>query len=344
MTRLERLREALEAPLLVTTPVNVLYLCGLESSNAALLVDGERVVLFSDFRYAEAARGVEGVEFVEIERALLRGVRGHLDGRVGFEAAQVSYAGWEELSESGAELLPTTGVVERMRAVKDDGEIASIRRAAEITSEAYARLAEEPFVGRSEKDLAWRMDVLMHELGADGPAFPTIVAAGANAATPHAHPGGQLIEPDQTVIVDAGARVDGYAADCTRTFATGELSSELARAYAVCLEAQQAGVDAVAPEARGKEVDSAARSVIADAGFGDAFGHGLGHGVGLLVHEAPVLRPESEDVLELSNVVTVEPGIYLRGTGGIRIEDLVVVTDGDREVLTTFTKDIVLVR
>jgi Xaa-Pro aminopeptidase len=341
--RLDRLQAELDEPFLVTTPVNVRYLCGLDSSNAALLVSADRARLFSDFRYAEAARAVDGVEFTEVERAIFVGVRPHLDGRVGFEAGHVTYANWEALRESAAELVPTTGVVERLRAVKDDAELGAIRHASEITSQAYLQLAEERFVGRTERELAWRMDTFMHELGADGPAFPTIVAGGRNSATPHAHAGNRPLEAGETVIVDAGARVDGYASDCTRTFATGELEPELRRAYDVCLEAQRAGVEAVAPGAAGREVDTVARGLIAEAGFGDAFGHGLGHGVGLLVHEAPVLRPESDDFLQPGNVVTVEPGIYLSGRGGIRIEDLVLVTAQGRETLTGFTKELVTV-
>lgn len=341
--RLEQLRAELDSPLLVTTPVNVRYLCGLDSSNAALLVSADRTQLFTDFRYAEAARAVEGVEFTEVERAIFTGVRPHLDGSVGFEAGHVTHANWETLRGSGAELVPTAGVVERLRAVKDEGELGAIRRAAEITSRAYAQLADERFVGRTERALAWQMDTFMHDLGAESPAFPTIVAAGPNSATPHAHAGDRPIETGETVIVDAGARVEGYAADCTRTFATGELGPNLGRAYDVCLEAQLDGVQAVVPDAVGRDVDTVARDLIAGAGFGDSFGHGLGHGVGLLVHEAPVLRPESDDVLQAGNVVTVEPGIYLPGAGGVRIEDLVVVTEDGPEVLSAFTKELITV-
>jgi Xaa-Pro aminopeptidase len=343
MNRIDDLRPLLDAPLLITTPVNVRYLTGFESSNAALLVDGGRAVLFSDFRYAEAGRAVEGVEFVEVERALIRGVTGHVEGALAFEKSHLTYANYELLRDAGLELVPTAGVVEQLRAVKTDEELDVIRRAAAITNQAYERLAEERFVGRTERELAFRFWSFMHEAGAHGEAFETHVASGPNGATPHAATSDRVVQEGETVIVDAGASLDGYASDCTRTFATGELPDELARAYEVVREAQQAGLEAVAPGVSGRDADAAARRVIDEAGFGAEFGHGLGHGVGLLVHEAPTLRPESGDTLEPRNVVTVEPGIYLSGRGGIRIEDLVVVQDGEPLVLTPFTKDLVTV-
>jgi Xaa-Pro aminopeptidase len=344
MSRIDRLREGLEEPLLVTHGVNVQYLVGFQSSNAALLVEPARVRLFSDFRYAEAARAVEGVEFVETKRSLAVSLAELLEGRIGFEADAVSYANWETLGAGeGLELVPRRGLVEALRAIKDDEELDAIRQAAEITSEAYARLAEEPFVGRTERDLAWRLDELFHELGAHAPAFETIVASGANGARPHARPTDREVGAGETVVIDAGAMVDAYCADCTRTFATGPLPNELKDAYATCLEGQLAGLEAVRPGVEGVDADEAARGKIEAAGLGANFGHGLGHGVGLEVHEAPRLSRESTDTLVAGNVVTVEPGVYLQGFGGIRIEDLVIVADGAPEVLTSFTKDLVTV-
>jgi Xaa-Pro aminopeptidase len=343
--RVARLRERLEEPLLVTSGANVRYLAGFASSNAALLVEPDRTRLFSDFRYAEAGRAVAGVEFVETERSLLSDLAELLEGRIGFEADDVAYAGYETLRGGGLELVPRRGLVEELRAVKHDGELAAIGRASELTSEAFARLSEEPFVGRTERELVWRLEELFHELGADGAAFSAIVASGAKSARPHAEPGERTIEAGQTVIVDAGCMVDGYCCDCTRTFATGPLPSELERAYEVCLAGQEAGLGAVRAGANARAVDAVARDRIAEAGLADSFGHGLGHGVGLLVHEAPRLSPLSpeDETLAAGNVVTVEPGIYLEGVGGVRIEDLVVVTDDGPEVLTTFTKDLVTV-
>ena len=343
MSRVDRLRARLEEPLLVTNGVNVRYLVGFSSSNAALFVEPERVRLFSDFRYAEAARAVEGVEFVETKRSLVGSLAELLEGTVGFEADAVSYASWEVLRAGGLELVPRRGLVEALRAVNDESELEAIRRAGEITSEAYARFAGERFVGRTERELAWRLDELFHELGADAPAFETIVASGPNAARPHARPTDRAMEAGETVVVDAGAMVGGYNADCTRTFATGPLSDELESAYAATLEAQLSGLEATRAGVTGVDADEAARAKIEAAGFGENFGHGLGHGVGLEVHEAPRLSRESTDTLAAGNVATVEPGVYLEGLGGIRIEDLVVVTDGEPEVLTSFGKDLITV-
>jgi Xaa-Pro aminopeptidase len=341
--RVDRLREALEEPLLVTHGVNVRYLVGFASSNAALFVEPDRVRLFSDFRYAETGRAVEGVEFVETKRSLVAALAELLEGSVGFEADAVSFASWETLRAGGLELVPRRGLVEALRAVKDDEELDAIRRAGAVTSEAYDRLAEERFTGRTERELAWRLDELFHELGAQAPAFETIVASGPNSAKPHARPTDRVVEAGETVVVDAGALVDGYCADCTRTFATGPLPDELRSAYTVCLEAQLAGLAATRAGVTGIDADGAARERIEAAGLGERFGHGLGHGVGLEVHEAPRLSRESADTLAAGNVATVEPGIYLEGLGGIRIEDLVIVTDGEPEVLTSSTKDLVTV-
>jgi Xaa-Pro aminopeptidase len=343
MTRLERLQASLEEPLLVSNLVNVRYLAGFDSSNAALVVEPERVRLFSDFRYAELGRSIQGVEFVETKRSLYAALAELLEGGHGFEADDLTYGKWETLSAGGLELVPRRGLVEALRAVKDESELDAVRRAAAVTSEAYARFAEETFVGRTERDLAWRMDELFHELGAEGPAFETIVAAGPNGARPHSRPSDREVGPGEAVVVDSGARLDGYCSDCTRTFATGPLPERLQEAYAVCLEAQLAGLEAVRVGATGVEADAAARRVIEEAGFGEAFGHGLGHGVGVDVHEAPRLARESSDTLVAGNVVTVEPGIYLEGLGGIRIEDLVIVGEDAPEVLTGFTKDLLSV-
>ncbi|HEX6699131.1 MAG TPA: Xaa-Pro peptidase family protein [Gaiellaceae bacterium] len=341
--RVERLGASLEEPLLVTNPANLRYLTGFDSSNAALLVARDGVRLFADFRYAVAGRAVPGVEFVETERALFAGLARHLSGRIAFESDHLTYASYEMLHAAGIELVARSGLVEALRAVKEEAELETIRRAAAITSEAFAGFSRERFVGRTERELTWRMEELLHELGAQGTAFPTIVAAGATGSTPHARGGDREVEAGATVVVDAGAILDGYCSDCTRTFATGPLPDTLKEAYTVCLGAQLAALDAVRPGAVGREVDAVARDRIAEAGFGEAFGHGLGHGVGVVVQEEPRLTQTSEQVLEPGNVVTVEPGIYLEGLGGIRIEDLVVVRDGEPEILTSFAKDLVSV-
>ena len=341
--RVERLRTTLEEPLLVTNAKNVEYLVGFKSSNAALLVEPEQVRLFADFRYAEAARSVVGVEFVETERALLKGIARRLSGRIGFDPTSVTYAGYEELREGGLELVPRPGAVEGLRAVKDADELEAIRRACAISDRVFERLADEQFSGRTERDVAWTIEQLFHEEGGEATAFELVVASGPNAAKPHGRAGDRVIQRSETVVVDAGCRIDGYCSDYTRTFATGSLPSELEEAYHVCAEAQQKGLEAVRAGIPAVEADGRAREIVEESKFKGAFGHGLGHGIGLDVHEAPRMSPESSDLLVPGNVVTVEPGIYLSGLGGIRIEDDVLVTYGGIENLTSVRKDLVTV-
>jgi Xaa-Pro aminopeptidase len=328
----------------VTAPVNVLYLTGFDSTNAALLVEPDCVRLFTDFRYAERARELEGVEFEETPRYIYTDLAARLPKRVAFEADAMTFANYEILREGGIDLEPRRGIVESLRVVKDPEELDAIGRATEVTDAAYERLVDEPFVGRTEKELVWRMEQLLRECGADGVAFAVDIAAGPTAASPHAEPGDRVVSEGDLVLVDAGAKVGHYCSDATRMFAAGDVSGSLRAVYEVVREAQQAGVEAIGAGVAARDADAAARAVIADAGYGENFGHGLGHGLGLLVHEAPGLRPESEDVLGAGNVVTVEPGIYLGGVAGVRIEDLVVVTDDGAEVLTSFPKELMTVR
>jgi Xaa-Pro aminopeptidase len=345
MTRLERLGATLSEPLLVTGGANVRYLTGLSSSNAMLLVEpGGATTLYTDFRYRERAAAVEGVELAEISRDLIGALAKVLAGRqVAFEAAHLTVAAYERLLAGGVTLVPTVGAVEALRRVKEPDEIAAIRRAAAISDEVYELLAKQRFTGRTERDLAWCIEQAFHDAGAAGLAFASIVAGGPNGALPHAEPTDRVIEAGTLVTVDMGCVVDGYCSDCTRTFATGDLPADLASAYPLCQQAQLDGLAAVRPGAHGRDVDAASRIAIEAAGLGKNYGHGLGHGLGLEVHEAPVLRPESEDVLAVGNVVTVEPGIYLPGVGGVRIEDLVLVTDDGAESLTHFTKELTTV-
>ncbi|MFL5948469.1 MAG: M24 family metallopeptidase [Gaiellaceae bacterium] len=341
--RIERLRDSLEEPLLVTSPTNIYYLFGFKSSNAALLVERERVRLFTDFRYAEAARSVDGVEFEETKRALLWDLANRLSGRIGFEADYVSYASWEELGSGGIEPVPRRGLVERLRAVKDEQELAAIKRACEITDRMFERLTDERFVGRTEREIAWTIGRLFHEEGAEQIAFESIVASGPNAARPHARATDRRIGAGETVVIDTGCTVEGYSSDYTRTLVTGAVDGVVREAYAVVLAAQQAGLDAIRAGIAGVDADAAARRVVDETSFAGTFGHGLGHGLGLEVHEAPRMSTESTDTLASGNVVTVEPGIYLEGRAGIRIEDDVVVVNGGIDNYTRFRKDLISV-
>jgi Xaa-Pro aminopeptidase len=352
MTRIERVAALLEEPLLVAGPpyvqggqANVRYLTGLDSSNSALLVEPDgSATLFADFRYAARARVVPGVEFVETQRNLLVGIAEHVARRrIGFEETNLPYVGYRLLQEAQVEAIPRAGIVESVRAVKDDAELESMRRAGALSDEVFAALSKERFTGRTERELAWWMERAFRDAGAGGLSFPVVVAAGETGTTPHAVPGDEPIAEGVLVIVDAGCTVDGYCSDCTRTFAVGEISDRLQELYALCLEAQLAGLEAVGPGVSGRDADAASRVRIEAAGLGEAYGHGMGHGVGIQIHEAPTLRPESTDVLEPGNVVSVEPGIYLPGVGGVRIEDLVTVTADGAERLTQFTKELITV-
>jgi Xaa-Pro aminopeptidase len=324
---------------------NVRYLTGLKSSNAAVLVEPDAsATLFTDFRYAPRAREVAGVTFVETARSLLPPIGELLTGRrVAFEDAHLPYAGYRALVDAGVEAVPSSDLVESLRAVKDESEIATMRRAGALSDRVFAALAQERFTGRTERELAWWIERSFREAGAEGVSFETVVAAGATASSPHAVPGDRPIEAGVLVTIDAGCVVDGYCSDCTRTYAVGEMPDRLAELHALCLEAQLAGLAAVAPGVHGRDADAASRTPIEAAGFGWAYGHGLGHGVGLQIHEGPVLRPESTDVLAPGNVVSVEPGIYLPGDAGVRIEDLVLVTEDGCERLTQFTKEMITV-
>src|SRR5438045_304926 len=219
-SRIERLRARLEEPLLVTNLVNVLYLTGFDSSNAALLVEPERVRLFTDFRYIETARAVEGVEAVQTTRSLVGWLSENLSGRFGCEANVLPWAFAEQLKKGGSELVPRQGVVEQLRAVKDEGELERFRRACAITDRMFERLVSEvPFVGRRERDVAWDITRLYHEEGADEPAFEAIVGSGPTGARPHGRAGDRVIERGELVVIDTGANVGGYVSDCTRTLA-----------------------------------------------------------------------------------------------------------------------------
>jgi Xaa-Pro aminopeptidase len=337
--RVERVRALVEAPLLVTNLVNVRWLTGFRSSNAAALVEPDRVRVFADFRYAEQGRLLEGAEFVETKRNLVASLPEYLPRRIAFEADHLTYDGYATLANAGIALVPTTGLVVGLRATKTSEELDGIRRAAAVTDRVFTRLAEEQFVGRTEREVAWRVEQLFHEEGADALSFPVIVAAGASAANPHTTPSDRTIEHGEVVIVDAGGVVGDLYSDCTRTFSTGGLSERLVEVYETVLRTQLAALAEVRAGRAGREVDAVARRLI-DATYEGRFGHGLGHGVGLELHEKPTMRPESDDVLTAGSVVSVEPGIYLPGEAGVRIEDLVIVTGDGCEILSPFTKEL----
>jgi Xaa-Pro aminopeptidase len=351
--RLQKLRGLIAAreidQLLVTNTINVQYISGFTGTNGTLLIGSDEAFLLTDFRYttqaAEQAPQFEVVDGASEPRKALAG-RFKSGGRIGFDDSDLRVQSFENLKkelDEGVELVPSSGVVEQLRLIKDDHEIDAIARASAVGDSIYATLAEEGLVGRKETEIAWHIEVLARERGASGVSFPSIVAAGAHGALPHAEPRDRKIGKSELVVLDLGVIVHGYCSDCTRTFATGPLDDEAKDVYEIVRSAQAAALAAIEIGAECKAIDAAARDLITDAGYGDQFGHSTGHGVGVEVHELPTLSSRSETALELGNVVTVEPGIYLDGKLGVRIEDLVVVRSDGPRILTPFSKELTIV-
>lgn len=333
------------AAVLVTGPVNVRWLTGFTGSNGLALVgDGIRRFV-TDFRYLTQSAEQLGDEWDrEIAMELLAHVAPTLAGKVAFDDEHLTVKAHGKLAGAvgeDVELVPAAGWVEELRAVKDADEIARIRAATKLADEALEEVLSRGLAGRTERDVALDLETTMRRRGAEAVSFPPIVAAGPHGALPHAEPRDVVIPPDTLCVIDWGAQLDGYASDCTRTFATGDdLDPRDAAVYETVRAAQAEALEAVRAGAHGRDVDSVARDVIAAAGHAEHFGHGLGHGVGAEVHEGPRLSQRSESVLAAGNVVTVEPGIYVPDAVGVRIEDLAVVTDGAPEVLTGLGKEL----
>jgi Xaa-Pro aminopeptidase len=347
----ERIPDAGVDVLLVTNLVNVLYLTGYTGSNGIALIGPDARTFVTDFRYVEQAAEQVDPSFDRRRAAqhLLEGVEDALPAgelRLGFEAAHMSvsdHAQLRELLPARIELIATNGLVEELRAVKQPEEVAAIRAAAALADDAFAHLVEGGLTGHTERDLALKLEFELRRLGAERPSFEPIVAGGPQGALPHASPRDEQVRAGQLVVIDWGAQLDSYCSDCTRTLATGPIDSEAGEIYQLVLDAQLAGLQEVKPGAVGRDVDSVSRAVITAGGHGEHFGHGLGHGVGLEVHEAPRLAQTSDSVLAPGNVVTVEPGIYMPGRFGVRIEDLVVVTGDGRDILTSVSKEFTVV-
>jgi Xaa-Pro aminopeptidase len=331
---------------LVSDLVNVRYLTGFGGTNGACICGAGARVFLTDFRYTERAEAeVEGWDVVTVKDDWLGGIAERLSGKAGFEDHHMSVRAKGKLEEklpAGVTLEGAGGVVEKLRRVKDEAELAAIATAAELADEAWRWALERGLAGRTELDVARGVEAWMREQGAE-PSFPTIVAAGPNGALPHAEPGEREIGRGELVVFDMGAKLEGYCSDGTRTFATGEPGERAREVYEVVRAAQAAALGAVTAGARAEDVDTVAREPIAAAGHGERFGHGLGHGVGLEVHEEPRVSQRSEDVLAAGEVVTIEPGIYLAGELGVRIEDLVVVSEDGHRNLSGLLKDLQLV-
>jgi Xaa-Pro aminopeptidase len=338
----ERLRDRELDALLVTDLVDVRWLTGFAGTNGAALVGADARVFLTDFRYTEqAAAQVDGFEIARAGRDLVGELAARLPaGRAGFDDEGVTvkqHARMAEKAPAGVELVAAGGIVKELREVKDPGELERIAAASELATAAFEQTVAGGLAGRTERGLALDLEHAMRLAGAE-PSFPSIVAAGAHGALPHAEPRDVEIPAGALVTIDWGARLDGYCSDCTRTLASGPVGEREREVYELVLTAQEAALAAVAPGAGHASVDAVARDVIAAAGHGERFGHGLGHGVGLEVHEGPRLAKGAEGTLAAGNVVTVEPGVYLPGELGVRIEDLAIVAEPGPRVLTSFTK------
>lgn len=350
--------------LLVSSPVNVRYLTGYTGSNGLVVITADEraeQLFFTDFRYATQSaeqvpdgyeREIAPAELLQAVAQALgqagQGAGGNLARQsLGFDDMSLTVKQHARLGELLAEdwkLIPCGGLVERLRESKDEPEIARIRAAAQLADKALMGVLEGGLVGRTERDVAMELELRMRRLGAQTPSFPSIVAAGGHGALPHAEPRDVQIPRDVLVTIDWGAYLDGYCSDCTRTYATGPLDEDSTRVYELVLAAQQAALAVVRPGISGPEVDGVARSIIERAGHAEHFGHGVGHGVGMEVHEGPRLsRTAGDEPLRAGNVVTVEPGVYLPGHLGVRIEDLAVVVDGGHECLTGLSKQLTVV-
>jgi Xaa-Pro aminopeptidase len=352
-SRLSRLRQKLAElevdAIFVSQSENRRYLSGFDGSAGYLLITDKDAVIATDFRYVEQVKRqspdyrlfqITG-DMADWFTELIADLRGQ---KLGFESQHISFAMYRQISditkklESAPKPVFLEGLVESLRAIKDAEEIELIARAADISDRAFGHIEQNMKAGMSEKEVAWEVERFMREHGSQAVPFDIIVAAGPNAALPHARPSERVIQEGEPVLMDFGARVNGYASDLTRTICLGEPDDNFKKVYDVVLGAQLAAIELLKEDMTGEQADNLARTVIAEAGYAEAFGHALGHGVGLAAHEAPRLGPGSGEKLVSGMVFTIEPGVYLPGWGGVRTEDLVVLENGNLRVLSKARK------
>lgn len=350
--RLSALREAIAGAglegLLLTSLPNVRYLTGFSGSNALLVVTARDIVLLTDFRYQTQVAAEVGdfartvIESQSLWGALWRTLPAMHLGTVGFESSHVLHRDFQRLLDGGAawQWRPTTDLVEGLRERKDAGELAAIRRAIATAEQALGETVPRLRPGLTELAVAGMLESALRTAGSEGFPFPTIVAAGARAALPHARSSTRGIEPNDWLLIDFGAVVDGYCSDITRTFVVGKADDRQREVHAIVREANARAAAAVSPGMRGRDADAVARRYIEGLGHGAAFGHSLGHGIGLEVHEAPRLASSAEGLLPAGAVVTIEPGIYVPEWGGVRIEDDVYLDGSGSRILTSFTREL----
>ena len=330
--------------LLLTSLANIRYLTGFSGSNANLVIGVKGSWLFTDSRYTEQAKVELKASGCRVRLKIVKSfypevaaITGTMKaGKLAFEKSHVSYAAFIELRRAlkGIKLKAVAGVVEQLRSQKDLSEVASIKSAIKVARNGFQRLARARFTGKTEKDLALELETSFKKSGADGFSFETIVTSGARSALPHGMPSSKAIRSGDFVIVDGGVDLNGYKSDQTRTFVVSKASRRHKEIYQVVKDAHDIAIEMACVGVSSGKVDLAARKIIKAAGFGKYFGHGTGHGVGLEVHEAPSVGPKSKDILKEGMVITVEPGIYVPGFGGVRIEDMVLITKDCPEVLT----------
>lgn len=351
--RLAKLRSQLAGKgldaIIISQDENRRYLSGFTGSAGFLLISPQRAILATDFRYVEQAQAqAPGFEVVQIQGGIAKWfprLVSELDAsKLGFEGRAIPFSTYKELTDAlrdtknGISLVPTDGLVEPLRAVKDKDELKLIEEAAALADAALEEIIPRFRPGISEKELAWEIESFMRRNGSEPVPFELIVASGANSAMPHARPTDRIIRQGEPVVIDIGATVEGYTSDTTRTICPGNSESMFNKVYDIVLGAQLTALATLQPGMTGEQVDRLARTVIEQAGYKDNFGHGLGHGVGLATHEEPRLGTGSTDILAEGMVFTIEPGIYINGWGGVRIEDMAVLEDGKARLLTKSRK------
>lgn len=351
--RLKKLHQSLAEKeidgIFISQPENRYYLSGFDGSSGYLLITPQNTVLATDFRYLEQAKAqAPDYQIFPITGNTAdwfpRLVAELSLNRLGFEAGDITFALYRQLSDIldkaqfHLQFVPVEGLVESLRAIKEPAEIELIIKAAEITDSALEYIADVVHTGMTEKEVAWEIEKFLREHGSQALPFAIIVASGPNSALPHAQPSQRRINAGEPVVIDIGAKVGGYSSDLSRTICPGTPDDTFKKVYDAVLGAQLTALAIIKEGMSGDEADSLARTVIAEAGYGEAFGHGLGHGVGLVVHEQPRLGPNSPELLASGMVFTVEPGIYLAGWGGVRIEDLVVMENGKIRVVSKARK------
>ncbi len=342
----QRMRKASLDAVLITYPRDIRYLTNFIGEDSWMFVSSREVIILSDSRFEEEI-AINSLFCTAVIRtgamhlAAAAQIQDHRWRKVGIQTEHLTVQLHQALAKEVGprKLKPITNWLIEQRAIKDATELRHIRRAIRIQQDAFEQLRTEIKTGMTEQQVTARLEFLMRDAGGEGPSFPTIVAAGTNSSLPHAIPGAAKIKRGEPILIDFGTVVGGYCSDLTRVIHRGPLKRDLREVYRVVLEAQQAAIRIIKPGVKLKDVDKVARKIIDEAGYGDRFGHGLGHGIGLDIHELPTLSGRSKGTLQPGHVVTVEPGIYLPGVGGVRIEDDVLVTKTGRSVLSNLKRD-----